>query len=236
MNEDTPFHSPLHVFPNYDPRSQLAEIRNLFSILQLWENEQSTDIERFRPANDYQDGTDLMYQSVYRDAAISMAMVGALAPFVEGLLVHMFALLEKAKRGNTSESQHERWKCANASAWEPHTYYDAKSRRIQKDITRGTLQLMDALEIRRRFPANLHEVIEALFHYRNKMFHNGTEWPVDERMKFKEAIKQKKWEQWFAVATEGDEPWCFYMTQDMISTCIETAKAMMTAFENLLDV
>jgi len=178
---------------------------------------------------------NLCHQSVYRDAAISMAAVGALAPFIEGLLVHMFRFLRDNQAEQKMSGNHARWKIANEIAWDPHLWLNPKNTRTQTNIATGTIQLMEALQIQASFPDNLKQVLEALFQYRNKMLHNGTEWPVEEREKFENTIENKRWDNWFSAAKRGDQPWCFYMTQDLIDVCLETAESLLKGFSQVLD-
>ena len=67
------------------------------------------------------------------------------------------------------------------------------------------------------------ETLAALFAYRNKMFHNGFEWPMKERHKFSEEIQRRGWPpEWFKKSTSGDQPWIFYMSADFIQHCLDT--------------
>lgn len=233
------FRSCFESFEDYDPRSQLNEIKDLLELLKPWERELCDNIEKAQSDDTDEFGdryTDLCHQSVYRDAAISMAAVGALAPFVEGLLVHMFRFLRDNQAGQTVPEDRGQRKLAANIFWDPHYRFDVEKKREQKGIATGTIQLLDALKIRERFPQNLDQVLEALFHYRNKMFHNGTEWPVEVREKFDKSV-QSKWKNWFSAARIGNEeqPWCFYMTQDLIEVCLETADSLLKGFSQLLD-
>ncbi len=57
--------------------------------------------------------------------------------------------------------------------------------------------------------------------YRNKMFHNGFEWPPEERDKFERILQQKKWpSKWFRKSSNGDKAWIFYLTPDFIEQCV----------------
>lgn len=232
------FHSLFEAFKDYDPRSQLNEIKDLLELLKPWEEELYDEIEKTKSDDTDEFGdhyVNLCHQSVYRDAAISMAAVGALAPFIEGLLVHMFRFLRDRQAEQTVPGNHDRWKSASKIAWDPHLWLNPKNTRTQTGIATGTIQLMEALQIRDRFPDNLDRVLEALFQFRNKMLHNGTEWPVEEREKFEKTINDNKWSDWFSAAKKGEDPWCFYMTHNLIENCLETGESLLKGFSKILD-
>jgi hypothetical protein len=69
-------------------------------------------------------------------------------------------------------------------------------------------------------PSNLEPVLQALFEYRNKMFHRGFEWPSVEREQFER--KRASWpSDWFSMAVSGQEPWIFYLTEAFIEHCLD---------------
>ena len=54
------------------------------------------------------------------------------------------------------------------------------------------------------------------------MFHNGFEWPMEERAKFEKRIVEKGWpNDWFSKSTTGSDPWIFYMSANFIEHCLE---------------
>jgi hypothetical protein len=56
------------------------------------------------------------------------------------------------------------------------------------------------------------------------MFHNGLEWPLDER------IRSKGWpSDWFSTATSADEPWIFYLSEQYIEHCLEMIEQVLDA-------
>src|SRR5207248_2198413 len=67
--------------------------------------------------------------------------------------------------------------------------------------------------------------------YRNKMFHLGFEWPMEERLSFEKAIADSKWTGgWFVKSTSGDSPWIFYMSKEFITHCLATIDKVLDAF------
>jgi hypothetical protein len=71
-------------------------------------------------------------------------------------------------------------------------------------------------------PNDPEPVLQALFEYRNKMFHCGFEWPPVERKRFAEKRDRDKWpSDWFSMATSGEEPWIFYLTEAFSEHCLD---------------
>ena len=66
-------------------------------------------------------------------------------------------------------------------------------------------------------------MFSALFTYRNRMFHHGFEWPMNERKKFDEMIREEGWPpEWFRKSESGGEPWIFYMSDQFVQHCLTT--------------
>jgi hypothetical protein len=102
--------------------------------------------------------------------------------------------------------------------------------RFVKSVVKGILHLSEALELDKRMPADLEATLEALFEYRNKMFHNGFEWPVNVRTAFYKRISAGKWSaDWFDVAMIDNRPWIFYMSQAFITHCMDTVDRIVEA-------
>ena len=228
----------IHAFtgtlPDYTPRIQLDEIKGLFAELGTWSEKLNKKIEAVRKEGG--DPNCLYNQQVYREAAISMAAVGALAPFIEGLLVHAFQNLRDADPAPADGRTHSRWRDARRDGWDPHLWFPPKGAGSQRNLVKGTIQLLEALEIRTQFPEDLEGILDALFQYRNKMFHYGTEWPVSEREKFRETVRDRKWKTWFYFPEYGmGTPWLCYMTQEAIEKCLETGEALLKGLLRILD-
>ena len=136
---------------------------------------------------------ELVHGSIYQSAAHSMAAVGMLAPLFESIFKSAFRCMEKEWPRNDLAIN------------------------IMRAINEESLGLSEHM------PENLDSTLDALFQYRNKMFHNGFEWPVHERRAFAKSLS--KWpDGWFDSSTSGDEPWMFYMTTQFISHSIDTAE------------
>ena len=72
-------------------------------------------------------------------------------------------------------------------------------------------------------PDQFAPTIEALFRYRNDLFHWGFEWPAYTCRSFESAKDQ--WPNgWFNVACQNLDPWMFSMSEEFINHCLEVAE------------
>lgn len=163
---------------------------------------------------------DLMHGSVFQDAAHSMSAVGMLAPFLESLLVALFAGIREHQQGDDPAAQDPRSTAVEKDFWDPH-YVFGPARRT--DLVEGARQLAASTGLTAHLPSGWDTVIEALMSYRNKMFHHGFEWPQSERDKFEKRIANDGWRpEWFLKSTSAGKPWIFYMSSIFIDQCIVT--------------
>lgn len=149
-----------------------------------------------------------MHESVYQDAAHSMAAVGMLAPLVE--TIFRTAFLNIGARYDSLPgwtSPHARLQLPGKTRWDcGRVFRDGEWR---NGIVEGVRELSDALDLTPALPPAFWSRFEALIAYRNKMFHHGFEWP--------EKIREQFWGRmetsgFFSVATTNDRPWIVYMT------------------------
>lgn len=240
MPEQDVRHYVYHLELDFDFDQQLAAIR---AILQRnRESERSlanaidvaavearrlTGIRQWYAFNEHD---SLIQESVYQDAANSMAAAGMLAPFLETVFTQCFrGIGSKWASVATPGLKHARWQGVQEIQWNCHNFIEKG--RARTDLVQGILQLADAIGFRSRLPSDIDKVLSALFSYRNKMFHCGFEWPVEERTAFKKRLDDGTWPMtWFSSASSGSEPWIFYLTDDFIDHCLETADKVLTAF------
>lgn len=215
------------VLPDLDYESQLAAIHHALrghreadgalkrEIAEIAEFAKKTSGLRNQRAVD--EWCDRLHESVYQDAARSMAAVGMLAPMTESVFYQAFQGIRRETLGQNrfSFGSHERWCQTQEDQWNCH-YVWSKGRR-NKDLVKGIMQLADATGLQPYLPQNLEHTLQALFEYRNKMFHHGFEWPLVERRKFATRIRKAGWQSdWFTKASRGDDPWVFYMSEPFI--------------------
>ncbi|HME23700.1 MAG TPA: hypothetical protein VKI44_20635 [Acetobacteraceae bacterium] len=167
-----------------------------------------------------------MQALVYQDAAHSMAAVGMLAPLMESILCQSFKGIRRILCADVIRcSSHPRWQWSAEQQWDCHVFYTKKGR-PQINLIEGTSQLAEAVGLSAHLPADFKPTLQALFEYRNKMFHGGFEWANDERQKFHNRIKD--WPpEWFKMATHDSRPWIFYMTDAFIAHCLATINTIL---------
>jgi hypothetical protein len=173
--------------------------------------------------------SDRVHHSAYLGAAHSMATVGMLAPLLETLFHESFKRIG-AQFFLTSlpATGHLRWAASGRNLWDCHFYYNGA--KWKKDFSIGVMQLAEATRLSDKLPSTLEQTLSVLFSYRNSMFHNGFEWPLDERVKFGKRIRCEGWpNDWFSTATSGDEPWIFYLSEQYIEQCLEMIEQVLDA-------
>ncbi len=243
--EHTPEHSWLdHFKVSYrdralfltDERDFDAQLIAIRGALRRHQEAEQLVSDRIKELDDYirsQNGGDDEYQahlegqwvdtilgSVYQDAAHSMAAVGMLAPFIESLFVSVFdGLRRQQQKDEKTGDPNARRSRSEAEYWDPHFVLSKGGR--EKDIVSGIAQLSDAIGLFPYFPSDIKTVLKAIFEYRNKMFHHGFEWPLEERQKFEKRIRDAGWpDGWFKMSRTGGDPWIFYMSDEFIDRCL----------------
>lgn len=171
------------------------------------------------------------YISVYQDAAHSMAALGMIAPLFESLLFQAFqGIREKYFGKNAIASGGPRVDIVDPNAyWDCHNYYDRKEAQTKLNVVAGVQQLSKAVGLKPYLPADLTRMLEALFEYRNYMFHNGFEWPEECCAQFAARVEKCGWQDWFSTATRGNQPWIFYMTETFIAHCLDMVDKVLDA-------
>ena len=165
---------------------------------------------------------DALHDTAFQDAAHSMAAVGMLAPFVESLFVSIFrGLREYGQSNNNVSSDDPKTAASSNEAWDPQSEFDHQRRR--RGVVNGILHVSSTTGLAKYLPSSYDKTLNALFAYRNKMFHLGFEWPKDKRMKFDRRVRSDEWPaEWFRKATRGDKPWIFYLSDEFITHCLKT--------------
>jgi hypothetical protein len=125
------------------------------------------------------------YAMVYQGAAHSMAALGMIAPMYESMFIQAFeSIREIFRKTGVSLPAHARDGITKSDDfWDCHLVYSEKAKyKTRPDLVEGIMELADATEL--TLPDGLENLLEALFSYRNKMFHCGFEWPKNECLKF----------------------------------------------------
>ncbi|CUX06668.1 Yma [Agrobacterium tumefaciens str. B6] len=161
---------------------------------------------------------DEMHASVYSDAAASMAALGMFAPLIESIFTHTFRALHRMYRSSeTPFPAHERWTRLPEEMidrWSANIYVDVEAART--DLPAGIKQLSHAVGLSKFITKSDFRLVNALLNYRNRMFHMGFEWPLEDRQKFEKLVNQNRWETFFTSSRHGNEPWIFYLTDSTV--------------------
>lgn len=164
--------------------------------------------------------------SVYQDAANSMAAVGMLAPLFEALFTTLFRTLGRAKTQDLTRT--DRATRADADYWNPQVVFGSKGR--SENLVAGILQLSADTGLHPLMPKDYAKVLTALFYYRNMMFHNGFEWPIERRQSFTDLLKgQGLPDAWFSTSTRNGEVWIYYMSRILVDRCLALVDETLTA-------
>jgi hypothetical protein len=160
---------------------------------------------------------DAIWRATYHHAAISLSAAGMIVPTIETILAQ--ALQEVGKRyvaRGIAPPDHKRWNRAldHPDRWNVQWYFGKKEGRV--DIVSGLPQLCDASGISAHLGRDDLDWIVALFSYRNRMFHGGFEWPILQRQGFFALIAERGWDQYFTWSTRNDEPWIYYLRDEVI--------------------
>ena len=160
----------------------------------------------------------MLQQSVYTEAAVSMAAIGMVAPMVESVFAEAFRELGKMYVvKNRSPGDHKRWTRADEhkDRWNVQVYFDSK-REAKSNIILGLPQIAEAVGLNAHIDSETWKWLDAMLQYRNYMFHGGLEWSEENREKFQTLIETQGWEKYFDKSTTNDAPWIFYIRADAI--------------------
>lgn len=161
---------------------------------------------------------DEMHGSVFQDAAQSASAIGMLAPLLESLFVGIFGGIRdiEAPVHAVTPTGPRAGAIADKKFWDPHYVFNARGKR-SPDVLRGIVQLVETTGLAPHMPADYARMLGAIFGYRNKMLHNGFEWPPAERAKFESTIVREGWPtNWFDRSTTNGETWIIYMSDVLI--------------------
>ena len=217
-----------------DIDSHLLAIYETFRWIESLKKEKSSEIKKLEEATKNPQDKNLPFtsvdflvgayhQSVYVDAANSMSTIGMIAPTLESILYEIFKNIGTKYEHTILNESSSRFKLKEKEKFDCHYFFDKKLKKGVKGLTKGAIELIEDTGLITYLPSDLSYVIDAIFSYRNKMFHNGFEWPESEKIIFEKKINNSNWPQeWFSKATSDNKPWIFYMTDLFQTKCIKT--------------
>lgn len=158
------------------------------------------------------------YRSVYADASSSISALVMIAPFVEALFSQFYTALEKQPGAKALIGDHDRWQSDDERKW--NCRFVVRNKRYYKGVVEGMAQVADMVGLMPYLSKDLFERLTALFAYRNKVFHHGIEWPMEERLAFQQRVAG--WpEHWFAKAESDHKPWIYYLSDSFLTELIK---------------
>jgi hypothetical protein len=186
--------------------TELEEIERRARSLTGWANEFASD-----------DYGEALYRTVYQDGTHALAALGLVAPLIESVLIRLFRYVPRMV--DPATPRHPRWDAIDAEKkWNCKFRLDEETGEWKEDVIGGVNQLAKVL-VPSYLGRNDRRRLEALFRYRNNMFHNGMEWPEDKATAFDKFAKECP-AGWFTSARRGDRPWIFYMTGAFTDDCL----------------
>jgi hypothetical protein len=223
----------ISVLPDFEWDYQLRAIesllwRNAKDETSLSEEIKQNELRGSRSERDDDKLCDLLKYSDYQGIAHSMAAVGMIAPFLESVFHQGFQGIRKefySSAVSTGLPQHKRTEDFLVSFWDCHKVAGAED-----DLVKGILALADAVGLTSYLPGDSRPTLKALFIYRNKMFHNGFEWPAKQRRDFKKQVRDNKWDGWFSYPEKEDAPAMFFMTDAFIKHCLAFTRQVVDGF------
>ena len=224
--------------PDFDGQSALSALKELLDCVYSWRNELSANIAEpdltnipSEYANDIH--VDKCHSFVYQDVACCNAAIGSIAPCLEGLFRHEFALLRVQFGDSKQPNTYHRWKMAPDDFWIPTAVSSKGKKGDLPDIVRGISQLVKSLELGSYFPDDLHRTLQAIFRYRNVALHQGYEWPLSSREHFMKLVSENGWDDWFSTATSGGDLWVIYANDTLIKHSIKMFSSLLDSFSQI---
>lgn len=173
--------------------------------------------------------TDAVWFSSYSEAAISLSALGMVVPMIESVFSQSLSALGALYAESTiSPPAHRRWDRAGADdgRWNCQIYYD-KKREPHTDIIRGLPQLSEAAGLSACLSPEDVDWIVALLSYRNRMFHGGFEWSIEQRDKFLALVEGQGWQKYFQWSESDHRPWIFYLRDEVIDAMPDRVRAIL---------
>ncbi|PJO47203.1 hypothetical protein [Brucella pituitosa] len=163
---------------------------------------------------------NLLHQSVYFEATASLSAIGMIAPMIETIFCQSMSELGTLYQlAGIEPPAHKRWKrsIGNVHRWNAQWCFKSDPKANSNDLISGLRQISDATRLSEHMDTTTWQWIKAMLSYRNYMFHNGFEWPVDKRTEFQKRIESEGWGQYFSCSKTSDKPWIFYLEQETIA-------------------
>lgn len=221
--------------------AQLEAVRVLFRRHREWSDAVSANIARLKeeaetyrgPHHDQivDEHVDAMFRSTYSDGVINLSAMGVIVPMIETVFSQSFhSLGAKYAVTGLTPPDHERWRRAGEDANRWNCQWRFGRRGPKQDITVGLPQLSEAAGLTPFLPEGMMDWIVALLTYRNRMFHGGLEWSIEQRDQFEKLIEERGWDRYFTSARSSDRPWIFYLRDEIMDDMPNQMGALLDGF------
>jgi len=220
-----------YIFPDYDPDQQLIAVSKVIRqlVLCLEAEEKTFDNTDYSKINNGYRGdlyaSDLCELS-FLNVAVSHSAIAVFAPYLESLFEYEITALQK--NGRAGKYDHPRTQ--QSYFWDIQSYCDSNNRK-QSGKAKGIFQILEALNILKHFPEKTQEMLEVIFLYRNYALHNGFEFKLEKREKFKNEIQKNDWNNYFLWATTDKKPHMISMKKEFINECFTFCRLVKEGFE-----
>lgn len=174
---------------------------------------------------------DAMWRSSYSDAAVSLSAIGMIVPMAESVFSQSLQSLGSMYAAKQMQPPpHRRWTRAgeHAERWNCQWYFGRDEPR--NDIISGLPQLSEASGLAPHLEPDMMDWLVAMLSYRNRMFHGGFEWSLEQRDQFERLIAERKWEKYFQSARTNDKPWIFYLRDEVIDDMPRRMESILDSF------
>lgn len=166
---------------------------------------------------------EAIHESIYADGALCLSFVGLIVPLIETIFVMFFKHIGKNWKDDMIMS-FPRWQNLNKNDfWDCRKFLNNEMKQ-ESDIKEGILQLCECTRFNDYLAPKFSKILTILFKFRNNLFHNGMEWPINKRKEFQRLLNDMDCNQYFSFSTSAGEPWIFSMTDECINYCQSLVK------------
>lgn len=167
------------------------------------------------------------HKSVYRDATHSMTLISLVVPTVERIFRTAFENIRE--RYWPDDAGDVRKMDCGKDPWDMR-FYDKGKGGYGRNTCKGIWQLSHGTGLVEYLPEHAFKYLNALYEYRNNMFHNGLEWPEQDARRFCKKLQDvavchiDQWGQWpaawFQVSKQGGAPWTVSVSEEFARECL----------------
>ena len=157
----------LHNF-NYD--AQLKAIQALLGQYEKAALHLQSTMKKSYDDGDIDAFGEQFYDEIYQGIAHSMSAIGLLAPFIESFFCQAFqGIYNDFSKPNSLAYSHPRLKQLTKESWNCRFFW--KEGKYKSGLIEGIIQLAKAIKMFPYLPQTMEQTLQAIFCYRNNMFH-----------------------------------------------------------------